>query len=191
MSIIDQPNLPEGNASFMPYVNRFGLIGAMVAIAITLVSLLMSSAGGNPMTGLMIQGALGIASIVILVIIAVRGVKSYREEALGGYITFGKAFVVAALIAAIAALVSGLFSYIYTTYVDPGYFTALMGKMEEMYSNMGMDDSQIEQAMTQLEGSFSPKTQLRNLITGPVISGLLVGLIAGAIGRKNPPEITA
>jgi len=114
-----------------------------------------------------------------------QAIKAYRNEQLGGYIHFKDAFQVAVMIGAICGFLGSLFNLIYLTYIDAGFIDILMRQMEEMYLKMGMNEGQVETALVKLKEGFSTANLARGLLTGPIIYGLIIGLVGGLIGRKK------
>ena len=187
MSTLDNPNLID--PSTVPYAKKAfnqGPVAALILIAIGLVFNL---------TGLVEPGKNdAMAWIVNIVNIGVIGYFIYtaatkhRDEDLGGYISFGRAFGVGAIVILAVAVITMVWSYIYFAYIDPGVFeTIKQGAMEQMMNQQGMSEEDAEQALNTM--SFMWKPGVMSLMTGVSIGffGLIVALIVSAVVKKDNP----
>ncbi|HPH18461.1 MAG TPA: DUF4199 domain-containing protein [Haliscomenobacter sp.] len=174
------------NASYWPYVTRFGVITGVIGAVLTL----MMYIGGNglsPMVWSFSLMGIGLLSLIINGVLATRGVRAYRETELGGLIPFGKAFLVAFLILLIGSLIGGLFNLLYVTVIDPDFANNMASRMSDWFAEIGMDEAQIELQTQKMKEGFSLSRQLMNLaIFGP-IGAAIIGLISGAVAKRNPP----
>lgn len=185
MSTLDSPpSIEQSTISPYPTAIRYGLIGGLVLMAYTLIGNLTGIT--RPSGGFGMIAVVGLISIVIYVSILVMAVRKHRNEDLGGYITFGRAFVVALIAAIIASIMSALFNYLYATVIDPTYSATMMEDMQTMYEKLGMSEEQIEQAMQQASASFTPTTMLTNGILYSGVIGAVIALIIAAIMQKKP-----
>lgn len=166
---------------------RFGLLAGLLTVGVTLMGYLF--AGDS--VSFQQQGFFTLGSFILVLILAVQAVKSYRNEELNGFIHFKDSFQVAAMVGAVCGFLASLFNLVYLTYVDASFVDVMMRQMEEMYLKMGMNEGQVEQALVKLKEGFSLANLAKGLITGPIIYALFVGLIGGLIGRKknNIPDI--
>lgn len=164
-----------------PYALRFGVLAGLLTVGVTLMGYLFA---GDSLS-FQQQGLFSFGSFILVFLLTYQGIKSYREEQLGGYIHFKDSFQVAVLIGAICGFMGALFNLIYLSYVDPGFINVLERQMEEMWLKMGMNDGQVEQAMEKLKEGFSTANLAKGLVTGPIIYGLIIGLVGGLIGRKK------
>lgn len=179
--------VPKGNpnASYWPYVIRFGVIIGVIGAVITMMMYL----GGNGLSflpWLLSLMLILLVSIVLSGVLATRGVRAYRETELGGLIPFGKAFLVAFLILLLSSLISSGFNLLYITLVDPDFANNIAAKMGDWLIEAGVDEMEIEKQTAQIKQSFSLNRQLLNLASAPIGAALL-GLIAAAAAKRNPP----
>ena len=169
------------------HAGRFGVLAGLLTVGVTLMGYLF--AGDS--VSFQQQGFFTMGSFILVLILAVQAVKSYRNEELNGFIHFKDSFQVAAMVGAVCGFLASLFNLVYLTYVDASFIDVMIRQMEEMYLKMGMNEGQVEQALEKLKEGFSLANLAKGLITGPIIYALFVGLIGGLIGRKknNIPDI--
>ena len=125
--------------------------------------------------------------VVMFFIFALMAMKAHRED-LGGHISYGKALGVGVLMALVASILSAIYSYIFTTVIDPEIVDLAMAQQEEKMIERGMSEAQIDQAMSMSEKFMNPMAMsLVNLIMGFLL-GLITSLIAAIFAKKDPPS---
>lgn len=129
-------------------------------------------------------GLLGILLTVVLCYLAIQEYKGENE----GYMSLGKGVGLCVLMGLIGGVITGIFDFVYTSFVDPGILDALIDEqMDKMAENPGMTDEAIEQAREMAKRFSTPTIRLvTNLING-LIGGAFWGLITSAILKKDPP----
>lgn len=134
---------------------------------------------------------LGWINVVIMIICMVIGIKETREKFFGGFISFGQAFKVTAVIVLISAVITGIYTYLYMTMINPGMVDYIH---EQQYNKMlekGMPEDQIEAAMKMSEAWTTPGMMSMWAVLGGIVIGLIIGAIISAIVKKpNPNEIS-
>jgi hypothetical protein len=184
LNFIKMESTKENSLSFSAkwsHAFRFGILAGLLTIGVTLMGYLF--AGDS--VSFQQQGFFTMGSFILVLILAVQAVKSYRNEELNGFIHFKDSFQVAAMVGAVCGFLTSLFNLVYLTYVDASFIDVMIRQMEEMYLKMGMNEGQVEQALVKLKEGFSLANLAKGLITGPIIYALFIGLIGGLIGRKK------
>ncbi|HBL78231.1 MAG: hypothetical protein A2W90_16760 [Bacteroidetes bacterium GWF2_42_66] len=180
--------MEQNNVSPLKTALTYGIYMAIISIVISLIiwaTSLMES------LGLMGATIIGLVNLAITVVLLVIFTKLYRDNLLGGTITFGKAFSFGVLVVVCSSLITGLFSYILHKYIDPGYMgrimTMMQEKMYQMFANKGMSEEQIDAAMRAFEekGIPSPLESVKSALLGGLIGGAIMSLISAAIVKKN------
>ena len=117
--------------------------------------------------------------------------KSYRNDVLGGYIDYGKAFLFGLLIVGFSSILLAIYNYIFNAFIDPDYIQRVMNAikegMEEWMMSKGLPEEQIEKTIEKM-GSKPLPTPLKSAlqgILGGVIMGAIVLLITSAIVKKK------
>ncbi len=193
MTTIDEPN-NFVDPSTVPYFQtalRYGLIGGLILVAWGLVAQMVGLAdpcaaaeGGS---SAILTGLIGIA--VLIGVSALVGVMAIRQHTgdLGGYISFGRAFVVSLVALIIAGVISGLFNVLYTTVIDPGMTDRVMDCMADIYEEQGLDQDQIDAALGFLKIAYNPFLQVVTSIFTSAFFAAIIGLVLAAVMKKNPP----
>ncbi|MEP7170611.1 MAG: DUF4199 domain-containing protein, partial [Bacteroidota bacterium] len=108
---------------------KYGLITAVIGILISMITFLLGLDKTD--TGEYIN----YLNIIVMIIAIVLAVKEKRDQELGGFIEFGKAFGVAAMTILIASAITSVYTYFYMALINPGYrdyqLQKSLAKMEE------------------------------------------------------------
>lgn len=174
--------------SFFNNALKFGLYYAVFSIILTLVIYILDIKLYETFTSL----SMLFFSLVFAIGFILYGIKTYRQNGLGGKITFGQAFGQGFVIGVIASLISVIFNYILYEFIDPGYLPNMMVEAVDYLESKGIPDEYLEPAIENMENSFSTMGQLKSgLIAGPVVS-LIISLIVAAAVKKDTttPEIS-
>ncbi|MHC1708001.1 MAG: DUF4199 domain-containing protein [Bacteroidales bacterium] len=162
---------------------KYGLILAVVSI---LYSLLLYS------FSLMNNRALSLVNVLILIGIIIWGIKDYRDNKAGGFVSFGKAFTIGIYIGLIAAVISTLYTFVFFKYFDPDMIATMMTDAEEkmLESNPNLDEDQIETAMAWTKKFMSPLWMALSGLVMTMIMTVIVSLIVSAVMKKedNPMQ---
>ena len=135
---------------------------------------------------------LGMAAMFFAVItpfMSMRLVRNYRDAALGGTISFRRAWAYVVFHFFYASLLFALAQFVYFTYMDKGYF---MGQIAQMFT-----EPETAQAMQQLgmakglAQTVADLSQMRpidlvlNIMTSNLLIGLVVGLPIGFMAHRS------
>ncbi|MGC9471877.1 MAG: DUF4199 domain-containing protein [Bacteroidales bacterium] len=165
----------------------YGLYFGLVMVALSLVMWMFNIMP----TRFSINIILFIVNVVIYFGLLFWFTRMYRDESLGGYISYGKAFLFALLVAFFGSVVSAVYNYVFNAFIDPGYMERIMQVTMESTENFmrerGLSQDQIDMAMARFENQEIPgpgKTALQSVLGG-VIYGLIVSLITSAFAKKQ------
>ena len=165
--------------------------GIYMAIVGILISLIVWATNLMESLGLFGATVISLVNLLVMVILLIIFTKLYRDNLLGGKITFKQAFTFGVLIVVCSSLISALYNYIFFKFIDPGYMERIMTMMQEkmyqMLSNRGLPEDQIETAMRAFEekGIPTPLESVQQAILGGLIGGAIMSLISSAIVKKN------
>ena len=185
MSTLDDPIYnAQKPASKWPLALRWGLIGGLAGIALQMLwqgmgwSDYSSSFSAGNLALMPLGWAIGIGATAL-------GIKQYRDDHNGGFISFGGGFGMGMMIALVMAAVGAIFV---VTYMGDVMQDAMSTAMQEQFESQGLDDEQIEEA-TKMAGMFTstPVMAIFGLIGG-LVSGLIYSLIASAIMKRDAPS---
>jgi hypothetical protein len=186
MSTLDNPIFEQKPVSKWPVALRWGIIGGLASIAVSMawhVAGLTSYEGGfsgGNILGTVVGWGITLGAISL-------GIKQYRDEVLGGHITFGNAFGTGVLVALVLAAISGVFTAVFMSVIAPEIVGTIMEQTREKLESQGMDDDQIEEALKFSRMFTGPVAMAFFAFFGGMFSGLIFSLIGSAIMKKDPP----
>jgi hypothetical protein len=166
----------------------FGLISGVISSALMLGTMpFMDKIGFDK--GVVV----GYTGIVLSFLLVFFGVRSYRDNVLGGTISFTKAFTVGILITLISCVFYvATWEIIYFGNLMPDFFEKMTNHMVEQVRNSGASPSevaaQLEQTRRFLEWYKNPLINAAITFIEPFPVGLIVTLVSAAILRKKPQE---
>ena len=133
---------------------------------------------------------ISLASMLILILGIIFSTKHYRNNTLGGIISYKQALVFGTLICLFSSVITGFFNYLLNAVIDPGYQERMMQAMQESVvgyiSNMGVSESEIENTVERMNGPLpSPfKTAITSVLWGTAV-GFILSLITSAFLKKE------
>jgi hypothetical protein len=156
--------------------------GLILGIALVVFSLIIYIMGviKPPFWVQLIQYVIIIGGIIY-------GTKKYRDEDLGGEITYSKALGFGILICVFAAIISGIYTVLLMTVIDPEFVNKMMSLIEEEYVKMGMSEEQIDAAMKMVSKMQSPLIMAVTSVVGFAFMGTIFSLITAAFLKKEKP----
>ncbi|MFO8087592.1 MAG: DUF4199 domain-containing protein [Bacteroidales bacterium] len=168
-------------ASKTSHTFRYALYISGVSIAIMLISFVFDLTGNN---------VLGVFNWIAILALLHMSAFRYREDFLGGYISFGKSFSVIFQTAIFYGLIMMFYSMIHYQLIDPGALDEMMQIAQKKLIEAG--------GITQAQLDAIVKFQKNVTYTywgvgiGEFLSGLFWGLIAGLllslINQKDDPN---
>ena len=186
MAILDDStnNFDEKSVSFQPVVLKWGMISAGVGIVMTL----LTSIVGLKMTNMSTLATVGLLGLVIGITILVMAIREHRDQQLGGFISFGRAFLVCLLVLTISTIISQIFSYLYMNFVNPAAAQEAVEAAKTMMEKMGLPEEQVDVAMEKVAADLkSPMSVIKNSASS-IFFGAIIALIMAAIMKKEPSK---
>ncbi len=129
--------------------------------------------------------ALGYVSFLFMAAMVFYGAKSYRDNNLGGFITYGRALGISMIIILVAGIISTIYFLIHTSIVDTEYVTKLLATAEEQLLKKGMSDDQIEMALSMQKKMMKPAIMAVFGLVGTGFWGLIISLITSIFVKKE------
>ncbi|MEZ5045194.1 MAG: DUF4199 domain-containing protein [Saprospiraceae bacterium] len=185
MDTLDNPNriIDPSGVSYQRLAFQHGAYAALIIIVIGLITNLTGiNDPTNPQTA--VTWTINLLTWGVMVAFIVMAVKKHREEDLGGYITFGRAFGVSFLVILALSVISAIWTYVYFAFIDP----ELIGKiMEGSLAKNGMDADQAEAMMENMKWMFSPGFFTGTVFLGSLFIGAIISLIVSLVMKKDAP----
>jgi hypothetical protein len=176
----------ENNVSVWKANLTNGLILGLVGIVYSLVIYFMD---------LTLNKTQGYIFMVVLIVLLFFLVRSYRDNYLYGYITFGRAFGSGVVIFLYYSIITAIFIYILYSVIDSGLVAKQLANTEEMLSKRGMAQEALDAAMKFQKKIMKPEIIAPFSILGNMVYGAIMSLIVAIFVRKegNPlidaPEV--
>ncbi len=191
-SAFDSPDYQVQKVSVWPIAVKYGILGALATIAITMTSYFTGGMdpaaqmeNGFSMGNIMKGMGIAVVGYILYTLVYYLAVKAYRDG-LGGFITFGQGFKVAFFSVLIKAILVAIFLFIFYQFIAPDFLTNMLDVMEEMLVDSGQNDDQVDMMMGIYGVMYTPLSF--SLITGfaTLIGGAILSIVAAAIGQKEP-----
>ena len=154
---------------------KYGLISVVVGIVYFLV---LVFAGQNPYT-VKWGWVFTLTSTAVLIVLAHREYKNDNN----GFMTYGEGLGIGLWYTLVAILVSTLFNYVYTTFIDTTIMTEFYENQYQQLQQAGQSDEQIEMAQT-----WTKKLWWIISIVAGTFFCVLTFLIVTIFTQKRPPE---
>src|SRR5580693_10212176 len=167
-------------------VLTFGLIAGLIISVLMGGSLLIADKIGSGHSM-----ALGYTIMVASFLLIYFGIRSYRDNTLGGRISFGRAFACGILIALITTVCYvATWEVIYFNFMPhfmDGYFAAQIHKVQ----SSGLDPATIAARVAAIQSSQqsyqNPLINMASTFMDPLPVGLVITLVSAAILRRKGP----
>jgi hypothetical protein len=180
---------PQGSVakevSPWPTGNKYGLYTGLILIVLGLVIHLAGlvdytdqNASGNWIANIVSWGGM-IAGISL-------AIKYHRDEELGGYVEFGRAFYVGFIVSLIVAILTLVWTYLFFSFIEPDIIEIMKeGAYEQMIEQQGMSEEQADQAMSYMKFFLMPAGLSTMAAISTLITGVIFSLIIAAIMKKS------
>ena len=184
MDLIDegQMNVDQSEVRYFPTALKYGLIGAGVSIAFSLISNLF---GLVDYTGESSNWLVNLINTAITILIIVLAIQAHRDIDLGGRITFGRAFAVGFSAIMIAGAIGAVWAVVYFGLIDPGILDVVRDAQMTAMEDRGMSESEMEAAEGMMGFFTSPIFFGVVAIFMSAIAGGIISLISAAIMKKE------
>lgn len=168
-----QGTMPRADQPMLPFILKFGLIGAGVLLLITILQRVAMSFGDSTESAIFMisQIAISLISVVIYTLIMFFSVRSYKNSN-GGFVSLGRAFGVTfltgLLMAVVNLILTTLFTFIY------GFPQSSIEGMPDMSESSTL-------GVILLTGVFG-------LISGCFVGGFIALILSLIVKRDKPVQ---
>lgn len=159
---------------------NYGAMVGLIVMALTLITYVFEMYEASWMTYL---------SYVVLIAGIYISTKKFRDEAQGGFITYGKALGFGVLIALFSAIILAFINYIYLGFIDDSFLQYSIDKMEQGFYEAGtMSDEDIENALSISSKFVSPGFISISTLFFFTFVGFIISLITSAFLKNEKNE---
>jgi hypothetical protein len=153
-----------------------GLILSLIGIVYSLVIYFLD------MTFNKVQGYIFLVALIFILFYLIR---SYRNNYLNGYITYGQALGAGVIICLYYSIIIAVFTYILYAYIDADLPKKQLAFMEEMMQKKGMTQQIIDASMAMQTKILKPAIIAPLSILGNMFYGTVISLIVSIFVRKE------
>lgn len=177
---MEAPEKKTQSGMFKPAVNAALLIAAALII-LTLIFYLLNALQNSILTWI---------SLAVFIAGMLYTSLAYRNENLGGYISYGKSVGFATLTGLFAGIITGVFTFIFYQFIAPELIEELRLNAEKVIYQSYPDLSYQEQEMAiNMQRKFiTPFWLSFGNLFWLVLQGLIFGLIASIFIKKADPD---
>lgn len=182
----DIQRAPSPAGTFWPLALRNGLIAALVLIAF---SLIMQMTGLVDPANQQRMGAGNLISTLLSLLVmggaAMMAVRHYRDNDLGGWISFGGCFKLSMAIFLIIAAVTAIWTFIYMGLINPDILEMIREQAYEQAADQA--GGELPEEAERMMGLFvSPWFMAISSFIATLFLGLLIALFVGLFMKKEP-----
>jgi hypothetical protein len=112
-------------------------------------------------------------------------VKSYRDNYLHGFITYGQSLGAGVIICLYYSIIMAVFIYILYAFIDSGLMDKQLALTEEGLIKRGMTQAQIDAGMAIQKKMMVPAIMAPVTILGNMFTGVIMSLLIGIFVRKE------
>jgi hypothetical protein len=154
--------------------------GAITGSALIIVTLLIYMLGQTNTT------AVSFIGYALLAFCLYFFTKKYRDEELGGYISYSQSLGFGVLIGVFAGILLAFFTYIEMKYIDSTLVDkALDMAQENLLKNGSIPEEQIEKSMEMMRKFMNPPMIALSTVFSYAFLSLIISLITSAIIKKE------
>ena len=170
--------------SFANNAIKYGLFISLITIISTFVYYIFDIEMFNTtaMIGSMVFG------LFIIILLFVIGIKKYRENGLGGKITFGQAFLQGLAIGIIGYAIIAIFNYVFNAFIAPEWGPNQVEGFYNMMEGFGLPDEALDQAVEDFQEQMTPIGMAINALQSGAIMSIIVSLIVAASIKKDTTQ---
>jgi len=121
------------------------------------------------------------------------GTLDYRKKVLNGYMSYGKAFSTSFMIVLFAAILVGIYSYLFYQVIAPDAVQDIidMSRQQALERNPNMSDEELERAMEMGAFFMTPIWMAIYGMIGQIIIGSIIALITSLFLKKEDNSMTS
>ncbi|MCA1756705.1 MAG: DUF4199 domain-containing protein [Bacteroidales bacterium] len=112
-------------------------------------------------------------------------IKSYRDNYLRGFITYGQSLGAGVVIMLYYAIISAIFGYILYKFLDPGLIDKMLIAAEEAMIERGIPESALEQGLNVQKKMMTPAFISVMSVFSTMLAGTILSLLISIFTRRE------
>lgn len=124
-------------------------------------------------------------SYLLLAIFIFIGVKSYRDQDRGGFISYSHSLGTGTLIGLYGGIISGAFSVLFFRYIAPEMIDQIIAAAQENMAQKGMTEEQMQMGIEYTRKFTTPLWLFLFSIIGSTFIGFLLSLLISVFVKKE------
>lgn len=170
--------------SFGSNAIKYGLIISVISILMSLIYYIFDIEMFNTMS-IIVNMVIGLFVIVFIFII---GVKNFRNNGLGGKITFGQAFLQGLAIGIIGYVIIAIYNYVFNAFIAPEYGPNQVEGFYNMMEGFGLPDEALDEAVEDFKETMTPIGMMLSALKSGAFMSIIVSLIVAASIKKDTTQ---
>lgn len=170
--------VPSGGASVQAVGLRYGLLAGLVNMLLTFGLNVLHMPENQVVFGL---------RLILLVTGVVLAQREYRQRH-AGFMGYGQALGIGLLVSLVMGVLSALFFYGYTTFIDPGIIDQMMEKARTDAAAYGTSEEQLDEAMELVARYKTPALLAGASLLRFVLGGTVISLLSAAFTKNAQPD---
>lgn len=131
-----------------------------------------------------LSGVIGFIAMIVLIILGIKKFKTDNND----FLTFGQALKVGVGIALISAIITTIYTLVFTNIIEPDFQAQMMEVQKQTWIDSGMTDEQIEASEAMSKKFSSPVITVPLSIVVSAFFGFIISAIGGAIIKKTEED---
>jgi ethanolamine transporter EutH len=132
-----------------------------------------------------------LVTAVVLILCIVVGTRWYRNNMLGGTLTYSQALVIGVVISVSTGIVYALYNVVSISFFYPNFLTDMIQDGVARIQSSGLSSEQTSELVAAMKRDATiPKIALGNLIRLSIIGAILSTIIAIVLRRKASSEVS-
>ena len=122
---------------------------------------------------------------LLLIFFLVMGIKSYRDQDLEGYISYGRSLGTGVLIGVFGGIITGIFTVLLFTVIDPGMTQKILDSVQQKLTDEGKPEDQIQIAISWTKKFMNPGILFGFSIVGGAFMSMIFSFIISVFLKKE------
>ncbi len=153
--------------------------GTLLGLVLVIYSLVLWMAGHA------LTQSLSYVSYLFLIVGLYLGIKTFRDNDSGGFISYSRALGVGTTIGLFAGILTGAYTFVLFKFLDPALLDQMRLLAEEAMYQSGIPEAQIEAASQMQKKFMQPGILAITTVFGNFLSAFVISLIVSIFVKKE------